>query len=460
LIPARAAGLAALAGVFTLAALATAPVAQAGPPGSWSRVSGAQRLAETLDMGTARTPDGALHVLWPRQAASAGSVLDAALSRDARRLGGPRQVVAYDGGVNDSVALLAVPGGLRAFFAGLQPGSPIDRVMATALFAGGTWNAPAPASNSGTERTPYAAAGIAAGARPDGTPVSAWGSPGSGFHFGIDSSGPDGSFTDGGASDPGVGVDSVTGQVVLAWNVVETGAVAAVTVAPVGPRATAPGPRVAESGHPVGVTGRIGASGVYVAYLSGGNQFRGRPALWQFGALRSTVVSRAIGARSISVAAAPAGRLWVFWQRDGRLYATRSNPSATRFGPLASLGPPRGTRTVHDLAGEGSRGPLDLLALASRSRGRAAIWHQRVLPRLELAAARAGRGGLTLRVTDAGVPVAGARVRLARGRGRTGAPARRTGPRGSVRFRLGRGRYRATAAKRGYAPASLRVRVR
>jgi hypothetical protein len=445
---ARAAGLAALA------LLAPAPaVAKAGQPGSWTRITGGQPVPTAADVGAARTPDGVLHLLWPRQVGGAGFVLHGSLSANARRLGPRRLVTAYAEGVNDSVALVAAPGGLRAFFAGLEPGSPADRVLATASSGGGPWSAAAPVSSSSGGRTPFAAAGIAAALGRDGTPIAAWGSPGSGFHIGLDPGAPDGSFTAGDAAGPAVGVDSITGQVVVGWSVVENGAVAAVPVAPIGARLTTPGPRVAEPQHRLGVSGRIGAPGVYVAYLSGGNQFSGRPALWRFGQPRARRVSSEVGARDVSLAAAPGGRLWVFWHRDGRLYATRSDPAASRIGATLSLALPRGTRAVHDLAGEGSRGPLDLLALVARPRTGTGVWHRRVLPGLTLAVRRAARGRVTLRVTDAGVPVRGAGVRIRGGR-------RRTGARGTATLRPAPGRHRATASKRGYAPASLRLRVR
>jgi hypothetical protein len=441
-------------GLAAIALLAPAAAAEAGPPGSWTRVTPAgQPVQRTLDPGLARTPDGALQLLWPRQAGSAGSVMHSSLSADARRLSAPRQVAGYEA-VNDSVALVATGGGLRAFFAGLQPGGPLDRVMAAASFERGSWSAPSPASNPDSGLTPYAAAGIAAGVRPDGTPVSAWGSPGAGFHFGLDPGAPDGTFTGGGATGPGVGVDSASGQVIVAWNVLETGAVSAVQVGPIGPRSTAPGPRVAEPQHRMAVSGRIGAPGVFVAYLSGGNQFTARPALWRFGSRRARLVSSVGGARDVSLTPAPGGRLWVFWHRDGRLYATRSDPGARRFGSLVSLASRRGTVAIDDLAGEGSRGPLDLVALLNRPRAGAVLWHQRVLPALTLARARAGRGRVTLRVSDAGVPVPGARVRVG------GARGRRSSQRGTASFRLARGAYKASAVKAGYAPASLRLRVR
>jgi hypothetical protein len=442
-------------GLAALVLLLNAASAQAGPPGRWTRVTGVgQPVRSTLDAGVARTGDGALHLLWARDGGRADVVLHSSLSADARRVLGPRTVAAYGDGVNESVALVAGPGGLRAFFAGVAEGSTLDRVMATATFAGVSWSPAVPASNAASGRTPYAASGIGAGLALDGTPVSAWGSPGSGFHVGLDPATPDGSFPGRSATDPGVGTDSAGGQVVVAWNLLDEGGVAAMAVSPPGPRLTIPGSRAAQLQHRVAVTGRIGAPSVYVAYTAGDNQFRGRPALWRFGSTRGRVISRTRGARDISVAPAPGGRLWAFWHQDGRLLATRSDPAARRFGALVSLEPPRGTRALHDLAGEGSRGPLDLVVLLSRSRTGTAHWHQRVLPGLTLTATPGPHGLVTLRVTDAGVPVRGVGVGVA------GAGTRRTGTAGRVFFQLAPGFHRASAKKRGYAPASARIRAR
>jgi hypothetical protein len=448
--PARVTGLAALALL-----LAAAP-ATAGPPGRWTRVTGAgAAVASTLDVGVARTPNGVLHVLWVRRTGPAASVLHSSLSADAKRVSTPRRVATYSGGVNESLDRVAVQGGLRAFFSGLQGGSPLDAVMASASSAGGnSWSAAEPVTRRTSEHTPYASAGMAAGAKPDGTVVSAWGSPGPGFHLGLDPGSPDGSFPAGTVTDPGVGVDAAGGQVVLAWHRLDEGGVAAMPVSPPGPRLTVPGPVAAQLRHRVGVSGRLGRPGVYVAYAAGRNQFSARPALWRFGAPRGRPVSRVPGARDVGVAAAPGGRLWLFWHRDGVLYATRSDPSARRFGALRSLAPPRRTRLIHDLAGEGSRGPLDLLVLLTRRRRATAHWHQRLLPGLTLAATSRSRGRLALRVSDAGVPVRGATVTVG------GGGRQRSARDGSVSFRLASGSYRADAAKRGYASASLGVRVR
>jgi hypothetical protein len=438
-----------------LAPLGGTAAAHAGPPGEWTRVTGVGRAERSaFDAGLARTPDGALHLLFARRAGAGagagGTVLHTALSASARRLRAPDTVASFAGGVNGSVALVAGPGGLRAFFAGLQEGSPVDRVLATSASGDGrAWTTPAPASGSAG---PYAAAGIAAALGADGTPFAAWGAPIAGHHAGHDPAAGDGELAAGSVSDPGLGVDALSGQVVAAWNQGDADRVVARSIAPSAGPIRIPSAGAPQPLHRVAVTGRLGASGVYVAYAAGANEFTGRAAVWRFGAAGGAPVSSR-GARHVSIAAAPGGRLWVFWDRDRRVYARRSNPSATRYGRLVSIPAPARTQALHDLAGEGSRGPLDVLALVERA-GAAAEWHQRLLPGLALAAPVDRGGVVTLTASDAGEPVRGALVAIA------GVGAKRTGRGGMVRFRLSPGRYRATATRKGYSPASGRVRVK
>ncbi len=86
----------------------------------------------------------------------------------------------------------------------------------------------------------------------------------------------------------------------------------------------------------------------------------------------------------ISLAAAPGGRLWAFWQVDNSIRATRSNPAATKWGQIVSVKPPKGTSAIYNLVGEASTGPLDLLAHVDTSSSTLASWHQRILPGLGL----------------------------------------------------------------------------
>ncbi len=150
-----------------------------------------------------------------------------------------------------------------------------------------------------------------------------------------------------------------------------------------------------------------------------------------------------------NVAAAPEGRLWLMWEVNGTIFAARTNRQATRVGGVNALRAP-GSRTVYRLNGEGSAGPLDLLVNDG-----SAFWHQRVLPKLQLAASsrRAGKGRVvTFRVVDAGDPVSGATVKAG---GRT----LRTSANGTATLKQARAaRLKATASRAGYAPASLTVR--
>jgi hypothetical protein len=450
------------AATAALTLLATAGAAQAGPPGTWTQVTGVGGQADLniLEVGLARTADGRLHVSWTRDAGgNAGSVLHSSVAANAGSVSGPDTIHTYPGGANEHSVILAVPGGLRAFFAGLEAGSVLDRAMVTSTSGDGvSWTPPVPASQAGSGASPvYVASGIGAAMGLDGTFYSVWGdsSPsGGGFHVGLDPSVPDQGLPGGLAIDPNVGVDSATGQVVLAWNLLDEGGLAAMSISPAGARVTLPGSGAEQLQHRVGITGRLGAPGIFVAYTQGTNQFLGKPAVWRFDTGKPTRLSNVQGARDVSIAAAPNGRLWVFWHRAETVFAVRSNPTATRWGRTVAVKPPRGTDTISNLAGEGSRGPLDVLALADTSTSGFANWHQRILPGLSLTAVVGKNGKVTFRATDAGDPVKGAKVTV------KGGPSAKTKANGRVTFTLGKGRHRAKGTKGGYSPASAQARVR
>jgi hypothetical protein len=106
---------------------------------------------------------------------------------------------------------------------------------------------------------------------------------------------------------------------------------------------------------------------------------------------------------------------------------------------------------VWRLNGEASLGPLDLVVNAQTTD--AAFWYRRVLPRLSLHASALGDGLERFVVTDAGDPLAGAKVSL---RGKSA----KTGASGVVTLKVPKGRATATAARSGYVGASAAVRVR
>jgi hypothetical protein len=137
------------------------------------------------------------------------------------------------------------------------------------------------------------------------------------------------------------------------------------------------------------------------------------------------------------------------------VFATRSNKAATKFGAIRRINVPGGnSSTIFDLAGEGSRGPLDVLALVDPPAGGIANFHQRILPGLTLRATKKANGKFAFKVTDAGQAVAGAKVKV------KGVGTKTTGPGGSVSFALPTGKHTAKATKAGFAPAAVRVRAK
>jgi hypothetical protein len=451
----------ALASITCIAALAAAGGAQAGPPGKWTQVTGVGKPDRNiLRVGLARTADGVLHVGWEQDgSANAASILHSAISANASSVSGPNTIFSYTGGANEQVSLVAVPGGIRAFFSGLSAGSPLDTALATATSTNGTaWTVqPTAASFGGVGAKPvYVAAGLAGALGPSGTFFSIWGDSapnGGGFHVGLDSTVADNNLPGDLKSDPGLGVDSQSGQVVTGWNIIGGGGVVVMPLSPLGGPTTLPNSGAAQLQHPLGITGRIGAPGVFVAYTQGTNQFLGKPALYRVDTSKAIKLSSKV-AKTISIAAAPGGRLWVFWQNSGTVFATRSNAAATRFGAIRAIKAPGGTSaSIFDLEGEGSMGPLDVLALAQPASGPLASYHQRVLPGLTLTAKKAKGGKKLFTVTDAGEAVAGAKVKVKGGGSAT------TGKKGTVTFKLAKGKHSATASKKGYASATISVRA-
>lgn len=445
----------ALAAIVLFAAAASA---EAGPPGKWTQVTGiGEEDGNTMRPGLARTADAVLHVLWTRDVAGAGSVLHSAVSADAKTVSGPVSVLENADGVNPGSALVVAPdGGLRAFFAATNV---FDGLLATATSPdGNAWTVQGPASKLKPEGKPvYVAGGIGAATGLDGAFYSIWGdsSPaGAGYHVGLDPNLPDGELPNAALeSDPKLAVDSASGQVVSAWNEIDGNG--NVVVMPLSPAAgpTPIGGSTSQSLHPVGITGRIGAPGVFVAYLRGTNPFLSDPSLYRVDTGKAIRVTRKDG-ELVSIAAAPGGRLWMFWKTDGGLRYTRSNKTATKFGRIVALNPPRKPSTVYDVAGEASRGPLDLLIHADPDSGPLASWHQRVLPGLDLTASQGKKGKTVVKVTDAGAPVSGAKVKV-KGQG-----SKTTGGSGKVAFTLAAGKYKLSVSKKGYASYTKQVRLK
>jgi hypothetical protein len=450
--------------------LAVGAPANAGPPGTWTRVSPANGTPGDL-FGVARTADGVLHVAWPgREDGGTGGVRHTPIS-PAAAVGEASPVVSGWGAIGAVDLIRTADGSLRVFFGGLQsPRSPNQGLnTASAPASGAGWSLQ---SGRVARETHVYARSVSSALGRDGTPVTVWDGLRSeaGYHFGLDLGGPESTYVENLSSQtcgcsvmPGVAVDSATGAVVIGWSSLITGLpgtyAQSITTSGPGPATRAPGSERLESDQRIGVTARIGAPGVYLGYLNGSPVTGVR--LWRYGASDPVFTVGAPSATLASAAASAEGRVWLMWERGGRLYFTRTNKAATRHGDVVSIAPPAGTTRIHRMAGEGTPGPLDVLAHVTGP-GSTATWHTRVLPPLDVIApktvtAPAGVGGkaaVTVRVTDAGDAVAGVRVSLA---GQT----RTTNARGVARFNIARGgTFRAVAQHAGFRKDTAPVKVR
>jgi hypothetical protein len=415
--------------------------------------------------GLARTPDGVLHVIYTRRNGNREDLIHLAVAPSGT-VGGDSVALGGWAAMSHPDLLRMPDGTLRAFFGGIRSTSPgeTNNAMntATAPASGASWTLK---PGKAAQATYAYATGVAgAGLAKDGTPVSTWsGSPGLGFHYGLDPAQPDGRIPQTGCClyTPDVAVDSASGQAWVGFHSNESDGPGLYVnaIGPSGPqggRRLAPGSVTGKSsiypGNRASITGRIGAGGVYLFYGQGYPTFK-TLALWKVDTARPHLVLKADRNEHANVAPAPEGRLWLMWEREGTIYAARTNRSATRVGAFNALRPPsRGT--IYRLNGEGSAGPLDLIANVNAG-GQQNLWHQQVWPKLQLAATsrKAGKGRvITFRVLDAGDSVGGATVKAG---GRT----LRTSAKGTATLRQATAaRVAATASKAGYAPAALTVR--
>jgi hypothetical protein len=450
----------------------------AGPPGQWTRVSETNGV-NIDDVGLARTPDGVLHIAWRRDEAGNKEGLWHTPVAANGTVGSASAIATGWASVNDPDLVTTAGGGLRAFFGGIRSTSAGETNnalnTATAPASGAGW-ALKPGRASRTTVT-YATS-VGAAVAKDGTPVSVWedASPfANGWHWGIEQNGPEFGYERAGCCvyKPDVGVDSVSGAVTIVWysNVTAKSGLYALGVSSGGATGGVqyvPGSATADRSNSlsvsqrIGITGRIGGAGIYVGYGSGYPTLRSVH-VWHVGDGNPVITIGAQRARFVDIAAAPEGRLWLMWERNGRLYFTRTDRGVTTAGAVFSIAPPAGTTSIWRLHGDGSLGPLDVLAHVSTA-GSLATWHTRVLPALQLRLAsvklvrkkkKVAYLLARFRVTDAGEAVSGARVRVA-GKSVTTNAAGAT----AAFVKLKKGRNRAVASKSGYRPANLVVRGR
>jgi hypothetical protein len=413
-----------------LAALAAAAVASGSGSTAphWDRISGPTQPGSQL--GLARTPDGVLHVIWNRGNGPT-TISETRLSSAGKTIGASTVVTGWNG--NGGLALLAMPDKTLRLFA---PGTGGINTF-TAPERGGSW-----AQQSGLGwggAIAESAYIIGAALTKQGQPVTAWrGNAGEGV--------PPGSIPqsgyEGGMAQSYLATDASTGAVALAGetNAGQGGVYVQQILPSLGTRVLLP-PLAKEWSD--GLSGRLGAAGVFVAYAD-----LKAVHLYRYGGGSKTIARGPFS--SATVCSGPEGRLWVAWgdANDG-LFVTRTNRAAGAFEPVQKVKLPSASPGLTFVQCEGSAGPLDLFA------DDGGFWHTYLLALLTVHAAvtRTKTGGkVTISVRDAGDAVPGASITIA---GRH----LKTGSAGTVTTTLRPGSYTAGVSAPGYAPSSTQLHV-
>jgi hypothetical protein len=470
----------ALMAVALTAALVLPASGSAGGPGVWTKLA---KVPGPATAGMLRSADGTLHLVWLKQRASnnTDSYGTSAISL-AGRLVATGTALSNWGSLEPDPQLVRDGSGFRLVFEGNtgSTGCFADGAVFTETSSNGsTWQL---VQGSMSQHT-AGVGNLAATTESNGTtPVAAF-AGGHLFHVGLDpncpASSPDGTITPTPASDsqtyPATVTDSHDGSVWVAWYQAFTSQGYRVEriLPSQGTPIKAPGSNGTAAKNnqplePVALAARAGG-GVYMAYCATTSaQACAHIDLWKVGSPRAKVVpgSRNTTGPRVALAASPGGRLWVSWYNEAKnvIHAVRTSPTGTSFGPVRNTKLPAHTSGVFALQAQASSGRVDLIVndQLSTTGFPNDLFHTQILPGLSLRAkphsfSHKKAKKVTFTVSDAGQPVAAAKVSCLGKKGKTGANGRI-----KLRYRKGRavGKHVCTAAKSGYHGGRTTIRVR
>lgn len=458
-----------------------------GKPGTWTKIS---RFAGngSFEPGLLRTKDRRLHVVWPfgrngkwglgySTISKSGAVVDTG------------NILSSWLSLQTTPKLVRYGNGVRLVFNGgedTNPGNPFGlgaRYTQTSP-DGAKWKL---VNGSLSSHTVFNTS-LAATTQADGTPVSAEGlNANLWYHVGVDSATPSGTAdtlvtnpTAFALTHAALVRDNKSNAIYLGWyqsgSTKGTGyyvkrILPASSPAKMAPRSSGQGLPDNSPRQGVALAARAGG-GVYLAFCQPSKTLQcARVNLWKVGSrkVRAVPGSGTGSAIQVSLSAGRGGRLVVGWFDNARkvVRVVRTNTRVTAFGVVRTIKPPVKASDLVFFDGlftESSSGRIDVVANVQRFSGGAptAFYHTQVLPGLSLRATpNSVRHGhptrVTLRVTDAGQAVAGAKVRLLGHTAKTGRQGRVSI---LVRASTPKGHYRAVATKPGYFHGAAKVTVR
>lgn len=431
--------------------------ANAGPPGRWTQITHAHNGAKA-NLGLARGKNGTLHVLWAGPLRRGFTAISDTPISPSGAVGKPQAVVSGWNSVQVPAAATAADGSIHAVISGQKTLSNSDPYAGLNEVIGpGTWKLGTHAFGN-FSITVASSADVGAALLKNGQLLSVWESAATMlFQVGVDPSTKPQDITP-----PGLGanfaaaVDQGNGEAVIVYRRVSDGVdffrrILPTLGAPVAMPTKNDGPTIAA---------RAG-DGIYSAYTPDG----ARVFLLRYGGQPKTVpVPKGARVLVAGVAAGPEGRLWVFYGNDQQTYVTRTSKSVSGFEPVQTLKSPPKTVQYFRLEGEGSAGPLDLFAdITVDGQTKDGSYHQQVHPKLSMHATKKSvknKQGqvtsvrVTVRVTDAGDAIQGAKVTGLPGGGKT------TGATGSIVVTVPAGKKGALtlmATKAGYVAAKAKL---
>ena len=363
----------------------------------WTRIS-ANTGQGIASAGLLRTPDARLHVVWQSNDHAKGFSLHYSTLGAKAKLINTGAILSKWSSMTSYPRLVPGPsGGIRLVFTGANGtgGSPFNNdsmYSATSGAAGVTWALTA-GSLSHSKLVPLT--DDAAANESNGTPVAGWATLPHAFsyHVGVDpaspATGPDQSVSTG-AGGVVVGpamVRDKSGKIWAAWFDNSFKADQGYYVDQILPsaktRVKAPGSGGRRANNQpleaVAFTARAGG-GLYLAYCVPTKTVEcAHVALWRDGAAKAQVVpGSATGhASHVAIAAGPGGHLWVGWYDSAmnKIRLVRTNSAATGFGSVKTISAPPSDIEFDGLQLEGSKGPLDVIALTLQDKtGITAFW--------------------------------------------------------------------------------------
>lgn len=458
----------ALAGSLVAAAMSV--TAGAVTPGAWAASIDTAEEEQTWtqvtdsegrnidEVSAARTEDGVLHVLWyARVGSNLEEIRHTPVDTDGE-VGDPATASAGWPSAGNPAVIVTSDGGLRVFFPGLTLSSGTGSGMqsATSDSQGTTWTEQGGRVSSSQSAMPD---GTGAALRQDGTPAFAYAvSFTLGLHFGLNPADPDTDLLTGNACCdylPNLAFSETDDNGYIAWysNVDNQDGLWVQPIWPtVGTATAVPKSAIDDKAVPPSqrtpIAARTGAEGTYVAYCSGYPTCK-EVLLWQIGEDEPVSVAKGTDIEDVNLAADPDGRLWVVWEdtAESSLYAVRTDEDASELGAIVAFDEAPDTDTVWKLQGNATSDSLDVFA-SFTTPDSLATWHTQVLPGLTVETKKTKKN-VTFTVSDAGVPIKGAKVAFKKKAITTNAKGQATGP-------VGKGT--ATVTMSGYTTATAAVK--